>query len=42
MDKAHKLDGAQIEAIVDRIVPLIAAPHDQWREKWEIEIHTHA
>ena len=28
MDKAHKLDGAQIEAIVDRIVPLIAAPED--------------
>lgn len=28
MEKSFKLDGAQIEAIVDRLVPLIAEPED--------------
>ena len=27
-DNAHKLDDLQIESIIDRLVPLIAAPED--------------
>ena len=29
MDKAHKLTDLQIETILDRLVPLVAAPEDQ-------------
>ncbi len=28
MHQAHKLDGIQIENIIDKLVPLIAAPED--------------
>lgn len=39
MDAAHKLDDLQIESILDKLVPLIAAPEDQGFFRGLLEIY---